>query len=250
MAKSPAVSDPASGPPSAAPALKVPQHVGIIMDGNGRWAQRQGLPRAKGHEAGTKNIRRISEKAHELGVKVLTLYAFSTENWSRPGWEVRALMRIFGETVRKERQTILDNNIQLHVIGRLEGIPAPLRDEILAVVQQSAENDGLKLNVAFNYGGRAEILDAVKRMLRDRVNPDEVTEELFGRYLYTAALPDPDLVIRTAGEMRLSNFLIWQAAYSEYYSTPVLWPDFDQAAFEDAIRSYSRRQRKFGGINV
>jgi undecaprenyl diphosphate synthase len=183
-------------------------------------------------------------------VKVLTLYAFSTENWSRPGWEVRALMRIFGETVRKERQTILDNNIQLHVIGRLEGIPAPLRDEILAVVQQSAENDGLKLNVAFNYGGRAEILDAVKRMLRDRVNPDEVTEELFGRYLYTAALPDPDLVIRTAGEMRLSNFLIWQAAYSEYYSTPVLWPDFDQAAFEDAIRSYSRRQRKFGGINV
>ncbi|HLY66427.1 MAG TPA: polyprenyl diphosphate synthase [Chloroflexota bacterium] len=222
--------------------------MGIIMDGNGRWAQQQGMPRAKGHEAGTRNIRRISEKAHELGVKVLTLYAFSTENWTRPGWEVRALMRIFGETVRKEKQTILENNIQLHVIGRLEGIPAALRSEILSVVEDSAGNDGLKLNVAFNYGGRAEILDAVKRMLRDSVDPDSVTEELFGRYLYTAELPDPDLVIRTAGEMRLSNFLIWQAAYSEYYSTPILWPDFDQKEFEEAIHSYAQRQRKFGGI--
>jgi undecaprenyl diphosphate synthase len=228
----------------------MPRHVGIIMDGNGRWAQQRGLPRAKGHEAGTRNIRRIAEKAHELGIDVLTLYAFSTENWTRPDWEVKALMRIFGETVRKEKRTILDNNIQLHVIGRLEGIPAPLRSEIMSVVHQSADNDGLKLNVAFNYGGRAEILDAVKRMLRDRVNPDDVTEELFGRYLYTAELPDPDLVIRTAGEMRLSNFLIWQAAYSEYYSTPVLWPDFDQPEFESAIDSYSQRQRKFGGIQV
>jgi len=220
------------------------------MDGNGRWAQRQGLPRAAGHEAGTRNIRRISEKAHELGIDVLTLYAFSTENWTRPDWEVKALMRIFGETVRKEKSTILENNIQLHVIGRMEGIPAPLRSEILSVVEQSAHNDGLKLNVAFNYGGRAEILDAVKRMLRDCVDPDDVTEDLFGRYLYTAELPDPDLVIRTAGEMRLSNFLIWQAAYSEYYATPVLWPDFDQREFEAAIHSYSQRQRKFGGINV
>ncbi len=226
----------------------VPRHVGIIMDGNGRWAQRQGLPRAAGHEAGTRNIRRISEKAHEMGIDVLTLYAFSTENWTRPDWEVKALMRIFGETVRKEKSTILENNIQLHVIGRLEGIPAPLRTEILKVVNESAHNDGLKLNVAFNYGGRAEILDAVKRMLRDRVNPDDVTEELFGRYLYTAELPDPDLVIRTAGEMRLSNFLIWQAAYSEYFSTPVLWPDFDQNEFEAAVHAYAQRQRKFGGI--
>jgi len=230
------------------PTMKIPCHVGIIMDGNGRWAQQRGLPRAKGHEAGTRNIRRISEKAHELGVKVLTLYAFSTENWSRPDWEVKALMRIFGETVRKEKKTILENNIQLHVIGRLEGIPGPLSSEIMSVVEQSAGNDGLKLNVAFNYGGRAEILDAVKRMLRDRIDPNKVDEELFGRYLYTAALPDPDLVIRTAGEMRLSNFLIWQAAYSEYYSTPILWPDFGPAEFEDAIQSYGQRQRKFGGI--
>jgi len=228
----------------------VPRHVGIIMDGNGRWAQQRGLPRAKGHEAGTRNIRRIAEKAHELGIDVLTLYAFSTENWTRPDWEVKALMRIFGETVRKEKKTILENNIQLHVIGRLEGIPGPLRSEIMSVVDESAHNDGLKLNVAFNYGGRAEILDAVKRMLRDRVDPDSVDEELFGRYLYTAELPDPDLVIRTAGEMRLSNFLIWQAAYSEYFSTPVLWPDFDQREFEAAIESYSQRQRKFGGIQV
>src|SRR5690348_4060268 len=213
----------------------VPRHVGIIMDGNGRWAQSRGLPRAAGHEAGTRNIRPISEKAHELGVDVLTLYAFSTENWARPDWEVKALMRIFGETVRKEKSTILENNIQLHVIGRLEGIPSPLRTEILSVVEESARNDGLKLNVAFNYGGRAEIVDAVKRMLRDRVDPEQVTEEVFGRYLYTAELPDPDLVIRTAGEMRLSNFLIWQAAYSEYYSTPVLWPDFGQTEFEEAI---------------
>jgi undecaprenyl diphosphate synthase len=228
----------------------IPRHVGIIMDGNGRWAQGRGLPRAAGHEAGTRNIRRISEKAHELGVGVLTLYAFSTENWTRPDWEVKALMRIFGETVRKEKSTILENNIQLHVIGRLEGIPGPLRSEIMSVVDESAPNDGLKLNVAFNYGGRAEILDAVKRMLRDHVDPELVTEDLFSRYLYTAELPDPDLVIRTAGEMRLSNFLIWQAAYSEYYSTSVLWPDFDQDEFETAIHSYAQRQRKFGGINA
>ena len=228
----------------------VPRHVGIIMDGNGRWAQSRGLPRAAGHEAGTRNIRPISEKAHELGVDVLTLYAFSTENWARPDWEVKALMRIFGETVRKEKSTILENNIQLHVIGRLEGIPGPLRSEILSVVDESAGNDGLKLNVAFNYGGRAEILDAVKRMLRDRVDPEQVTEEVFGRYLYTAELPDPDLVIRTAGEMRLSNFLIWQAAYSEYYSTPVLWPDFGQTEFAAALESYAQRQRKFGGIQA
>lgn len=228
----------------------VPRHVGIIMDGNGRWAQSRGLPRAAGHEAGTRNIRPISEKAHELGVDVLTLYAFSTENWARPDWEVKALMRIFGETVRKEKSTILENNIELHVIGRLEGIPGPLRSEILSVVDESAGNDGLKLNVAFNYGGRAEILDAVKRMLRDRVDPEQVTEEVFGRYLYTAELPDPDLVIRTAGEMRLSNFLIWQAAYSEYYSTPVLWPDFGQTEFAAALESYAQRQRKFGGIQA
>jgi len=218
------------------------------MDGNGRWAQRQGLPRAMGHESGTRNIRPIAEKAHELGVDVLTLYAFSTENWTRPEWEVKALMRIFGETVRNEKRTILENNIQLHVIGRLEGIPLSLQREIEDAVRESAPNDGLKLNVAFNYGGRAEILDAVQRMLRDRVDPECVTEELFGRYLYTAALPDPDLVIRTAGEMRLSNFLIWQAAYSEYYSTPILWPDFDKDQFELAIQNYSQRQRKFGGI--
>ena len=228
----------------------VPRHVGIIMDGNGRWAQGRGLPRAAGHEAGTRNIRRISEKAHELGIDVLTLYAFSTENWTRPDWEVKALMRIFGETVRKEKRTILENNIQLHVIGRLEGIPGPLRSEILAVVDESAGNDGLKLNVAFNYGGRAEILDAVQRMLRDSVDPELVTEDLFSRYLYTAELPDPDLVIRTAGEMRLSNFLIWQAAYSEYYSTSVLWPDFDQVEFASAIDAYAQRQRKFGGIQT
>lgn len=246
----PLADHPALSTQHPAPTPAVPRHVGIIMDGNGRWAQRQGLPRAAGHEAGTRNIRRISEKAHEMGIGVLTLYAFSTENWTRPDWEVKALMRIFGETVRKERQTILDNNIQLHVIGRLEGIPAPLRTEIMQVVKESAPNDGLKLNVAFNYGGRAEILDAVKRMLRDHVDPDVVDEELFGRYLYTAELPDPDLVIRTAGEMRLSNFLIWQAAYSEYYCTSVLWPDFDQHELEAAVEAFAQRQRKFGGINV
>ncbi|MGH2519510.1 MAG: polyprenyl diphosphate synthase [Chloroflexota bacterium] len=228
--------------------LHVPRHVGIIMDGNGRWAQARGLPRAMGHEAGTKNIRPISETAHALGVAVLTIYAFSTENWARPGWEVQALMRIFGETVRKERATILENNIQLHVMGQMGRVPHRLWREIQAVVEESAGNDGLKLNVAFNYGGRAEILDATKRMLRDQVDPNLVTEELFSRYLYTAELPDPDLVIRTAGEMRLSNFLIWQAAYSEYYSTPTYWPDFGKEDFEEAIRSYSQRNRKFGGL--
>jgi undecaprenyl diphosphate synthase len=218
------------------------------MDGNGRWAQQRGLPRAKGHEAGTKNIRPISEKAHEMGVKILTIYAFSTENWNRPNWEVGALMRIFGQTVKTEGKTILENNIQLHVLGKGEGVPPRLWKDIHGVVERSAGNTGLRLNVAFNYGGRAEILDAVKRMMRDGVHPDEVTEELFSRYLYTSELPDPDLVIRTAGEMRLSNFLIWQAAYSEYYSTPVLWPDFNKDEFERAIRSYSQRRRKFGGL--
>jgi len=228
--------------------LNIPRHVGIIMDGNGRWAQGRGLPRAKGHEAGTRNIRPIAEKAHEMGVDVLTLYAFSTENWNRPEWEVRALMRIFGETVRREKRTILENNIQLHVIGRLEGIPQTLQREIGDAIDESSHNDGLKLNVAFNYGGRAEILDAVKRMLRDRLDPECLTEDLFGRYLYTAELPDPDLVIRTAGEMRLSNFLIWQAAYCEYYATAVLWPDFGKEQFELAIEAFSQRQRKYGGI--
>ncbi len=226
----------------------VPYHVGIIMDGNGRWAQARGLPRLAGHRAGTENIRRVLGASVEFGIKILTIYAFSTENWNRPPAEVRGLMDILGRVIDRELQDLHKNGVQLRHIGRLDGISDRLRKRVLHAIELTKNNDTLILNVAFNYGGRAEILDAVRSLLREGVSPDRLTERLFVEHLYTASVPDPDLIIRTGGEMRLSNFMIWQAAYAEIYSTPTYWPDFDQAELRKALVEYANRERRFGRV--
>jgi len=226
----------------------VPQHVAIIMDGNGRWAQQRGLPRLAGHRAGTENVRRIAEACREHGVRILTLYAFSTENWKRPEDEVGGLMSLLSQVVERELDSLQRHGVRLRHLGTLQGLPAKLQEKIRYAVDATAENDKWYINIAINYGGRREIVDAVRRMIRDGMAPEDVTEETLSRYLYTAGLPDPDLVIRTAGEMRLSNFLIWQSAYSEYFSTPTYWPDFGPEEFYEALAAYARRTRKFGGL--
>ena len=226
--------------------VTIPQHVGIILDGNGRWAREHGLPRLEGHRAGTENIRRVLEACSEFGIKILTIYAFSTENWGRPQVEVRGLMRILEEVIDREVQNLHKNGVQLRHIGRLEGLSQRLQQAVRDALELTKENDRLILNVAFNYGGRSEILDAVRRLMGDGISPQELSEELFERYLYTAGLPPPDLIIRTGGEMRLSNFLIWQAAYAEYYSTPTYWPDFNKEELHKALLAYSQRERRFG----
>lgn len=225
---------------------KVPHHLAIIMDGNGRWARSRGLPRLAGHRAGTENIRRILESCVEHGIKILTLYAFSTENWGRPNAEVRGIMRILEQTIDRELPELHQNGVQLRHIGRLEGIAEGLRQKVHEAIELTRYNDRIILNVAFNYGGRAEIVDAVRRIVESEVDPDRLDEHLFGQYLYTAGLPDPDLIIRTAGELRISNFLIWQSAYSEYYATPTYWPDFNEEELHRALLEYSRRERRFG----
>jgi len=225
-----------------------PRHIAIIMDGNGRWARRRGLPRLAGHRAGTENIRRIVEACVEEGIEILTIYAFSTENWSRPVEEVRGLMGILGEVIERETESLHKNGVQVRHIGRLEELAADIQQKIRNSVERTKGNTRLILNVAFNYGGRAEIVDAARRAIAAGLSPEELTEERFGRFLYTAGCPDPDLIIRTAGEMRLSNFLTWQAAYSEYYSTPTLWPDFGKEELRQAIEDYGKRVRKFGGL--
>jgi len=226
----------------------LPQHVAIIMDGNGRWAQQRGLPRIAGHRAGTENIRRVIETFGRYGVKYLTLYAFSTENWSRPRDEIRGLFRLLGRVIDRETKDLHEKGVRLRHLGRLEGISQRLRDKVQRAIELTKDNTQMTLSICFNYGGRAEIVDAVRRMVADGVIPEAIDEGLIQRYLYTADLPDPDLIIRTGGEMRLSNFLIWQAAYSEYYSTPTFWPDFGEAEIEAALVAYSRRQRRFGRV--
>lgn len=227
---------------------RIPYHVGIIMDGNGRWAQARGLPRIAGHRAGTENIRRVLRAATELGIKVLTIYAFSTENWARPPAEVNALMRLLGEVIHRELDELHRNGVCIRHSGRLEGIAPDLQREIQRAVSLTCRNERIILNVAFNYGGRAEIVDAVRHLMRDGHPPEAVTEDLISRYLYTGGLPDVDLIIRTGGEYRLSNFLIWQAAYAEYYATPTFWPDFDEDELAKAILEYGRRERRFGKV--
>jgi undecaprenyl diphosphate synthase len=225
---------------------KVPHHLAIIMDGNGRWARSRGLPRLAGHRAGTDNIRRILEACVEHGVKVLTLYAFSTENWGRPNAEVRGLMRILEQTIDRELPELHREGVQLRHLGRLEGIAERLRRRVREALELTRHNDRIILNVAFNYGGRTEIVDAVRCIVESGVQPEQLDEPLFSQYLYTAGLPDPDLIIRTAGELRISNFLIWQGAYAEYYATPTYWPDFDEEELYRALLEYSRRDRRFG----
>jgi undecaprenyl diphosphate synthase len=218
------------------------------MDGNGRWANKRGLPRLAGHREGVENIRRVLEGAGEFGVKVLTIYAFSTENWGRPSDEVQGLIKIFEEVLGKEVPEMHKKGVKLRHLGRLEGISEGMQRAVRDSIELTKNNDRIMLNVAFNYGGRAEILDAIRQMIQDGIQPEQVNEELFNRYLYTNGLPDPDLIIRTAGEMRLSNFLIWQAAYAEYYSTETCWPDFDKQELYNALLTFSQRQRRFGKL--
>jgi undecaprenyl diphosphate synthase len=228
---------------------RVPNHVGIIMDGNGRWARSRGLPRLAGHKAGTENIRRVLRAAVDFGIKVLTVYAFSTENWGRPPEEVSGLMTILGQGIKRETRALNAEGVCIRHSGRLEGVNPKLAHQIQDAVSLTCHNQRITLNVAFNYGGRAEIVDAVRHIIRDGHAAEAVTEELISHYLYSSDLPDPDLIIRTAGEYRLSNFLIWQAAYTEYYATPTFWPDFDEAELAAALVEYSQRERRFGKVS-
>ena len=241
------VAHPVSKEPRLLELPQLPQHVAIIMDGNGRWAGERGLSRQAGHRAGTENIRRVIETLTRYQVPILTLYAFSTENWSRPKREVNALIRLIGRFIDRELKELNDNGVRLRHLGNLEPLSPDLRRHVEQAIELTKDNDRITVNIAFNYGGRTEIIEAVRRIVRDGVPPDRIDEDLFSSYLYTAGLPDADLIIRTAGEMRLSNFLLWQSAYAEYYSTPAYWPDFDTAEIERALIAFSRRERRFGG---
>jgi len=233
------------------PLLKIerlPQHVAIIMDGNGRWANERGLSRQAGHRAGTENIRRAIETLAQYEIPILTLYAFSTENWSRPKREVNALIRLIGHFIDRELHKLDENGVRLRHLGKLDPLSPQLQRRVRDAEEQTKDNTRITVNVAFNYGGRQEIIDAVRRIIEDGVAADQVTEELLSSYMYTDGLPDPDLTIRTAGEVRLSNFLLWQSAYAEFYATPVYWPDFGREEIERALVAYSQRQRRFGGV--
>jgi undecaprenyl diphosphate synthase len=226
----------------------VPQHIAIIMDGNGRWAQRQSLPRTAGHRAGVEHIRSIVQECQKQGVRYLTLYAFSTENWSRPGPEVNLLMLLLSEFIDRETQNLHDEGVQIRHLGSVKELSPKLQQKIRYAVELTHANDVLTLAVALNYGGRADIVQAVQHIMAQGFAPQDVTEELIGQHLYTCGMPDPDLIIRTAGEFRLSNFLIWQAAYTEYYSSSVFWPDFGPQELQKAITEYGRRERRFGSL--
>ncbi|MCX6023347.1 MAG: polyprenyl diphosphate synthase [Chloroflexi bacterium] len=224
----------------------IPQHVAIIMDGNGRWATRRGLPRLAGHRAGAQNLHGVIEAFLEAGVKYLTVYAFSTENWLRPVEEVAGLFGILQEIIHKEARALHKAGVQVRHIGREDALSSNLLNNIRWAEQLTRDNRQMVLNFAFNYGGRAELVDAVRRIVQEGVAPEDIDESVLRQYLYTGDQPDPDLIIRTGGEMRLSNFLIFQAAYAEYYSTPVFWPDFGAEEIRKALQDYSHRQRRFG----
>ena len=218
------------------------------MDGNGRWAKARGLPRLAGHRAGTENLRRILRACVRHGIKILTIYAFSTENWGRPAEEVRGLMTILEQVIERELKELHQEGVQIRHIGRAQGISPRLLKKIQQAVELTKNNDTIILNVAFNYGGRQEIIDAVRRIVRSGIEPDQIDDALFNEHLYTAGQPDPDLIIRTSGEMRVSNFLIWQGAYAELYVTPTYWPDFDDDELQKALEHYASRERRFGLI--
>lgn len=220
------------------------------MDGNGRWAAKRGLPRVAGHEHGTDNIRRITRAATEIGIKYLTLWAFSTENWKRPAAEIEGIMRVLGHAIEHETDELDRNGAQLRHIGSLDGLSDELRASVLDAIELTKHNTRLVLTLAFNYGGRQELIDAVRSIVATGVSPDEVTEELIARHLYASDLPDPDLIVRTSGEVRMSNFLIWQAAYAELYFSPVLWPDFGPDDLRAAVSDFARRERRFGHVSA
>jgi undecaprenyl diphosphate synthase len=226
-----------------------PRHVAIIMDGNARWAQERGLSKQAGYRAGTENLRPLLQVFAERGVKYVTLFAFSTENWKRPKREINPLLRLIGRVIDRELRALHENGVRLVHIGSLAPLSDDLRQRVERAIELTKDNDTLTVCVAFNYGSRAEIVEAARQAISDGIAADELTEEMFESYLNTAGLPDPDLVIRTAGEMRLSNFLLWQAAYAEFYATPVYWPDFDEAEIDRALVAYSQRIRRFGGSN-
>jgi len=225
-----------------------PRHVALIMDGNGRWAEQRELPRMEGHRAGVENVRNVIKCLDKRGIEFTTLYAFSTENWNRPEDEVSGLLHLLEEVIDEESLELHKNGVRIRHVGRLEGLPPGLQESINRAVKLTEDNNGMTLGLAFNYGGRLEILDAIHRLITDGVPCQDIDEELFDNYLYTAGFPEVDLVIRTGGEFRTSNFLIWQAAYSEYYFTPVLWPDFGEEELDKALMAYSQRQRRFGGL--
>ena len=227
---------------------RLPRHIAVIMDGNGRWAAQRHLPRVEGHRAGIDSVRDVVESSARLGIQVLTLYAFSVENWKRPVTEVTTLMSLLKRYLRLELNTLLRNNIRFKVIGRFDELAPDVQTELRAAEDNTAKNTGMQFNIALNYGGRAEIVEAAKRMLREGIAADALDEERFGGFLYTAGQPDPDLLIRTSGEMRVSNFLLWQIAYAEIWVTDTLWPDFRKRHLLEAILDYQKRDRRYGGI--
>lgn len=231
----------------------VPKHVAIIMDGNGRWAKMRGQPRCSGHKAGVETVKTIVKASARINIKILTLFTFSVENWKRPKAEVSAIMKLLYEKTKSELDELLKNNVRLTAMGHIEGLPVSRRNALMHAIKMTSKNDGLVLNLALNYGGRTEILDAVRKIARDvkcgRVNPATIDEAMFASYLYTNGNPDPDLLIRTSGEKRLSNFLLWQTSYTELYVTDTLWPDFTEEDFYKAILEYQTRERRFGELS-
>lgn len=229
--------------------LKIPAHVAIIMDGNGRWAEARGLNRIQGHQAGTDNLRRIIRECSRIGIQYLTVYAFSTENWGRPKDEIDGLMNLLASVIDNELEELSAEGVQIRHIGRLEAMPTALQQKVMHSIYVTQNNHKVILNIAWNYGGRDEIVHAIQKMISAGVKPEEVTETLISEYLYTSSVPDPDLIIRTSGEYRTSNFLLWQSAYSEWYFTPTLWPDFDESELNKALVAYSQRERRFGKLS-
>ncbi len=232
---------------------RLPQHIAVIMDGNGRWARKRHLPRIAGHRAGIRAVRQVVESCARLGVPCLTLYAFSVENWKRPRTEVKLLMQLLREYLKKEIAELNRNNIQFGAIGRIGSLPKPVQHDLSNTIEETRSNTGLRLTLALNYGGRAELIDAVRSLVSQlkgngSLDLDSITEQTFSQHLYTHDLPDPDLLIRTSGEMRLSNFLLWQVAYSEIWVTDILWPDFTERELFQAIIDFQRRERRYGGL--
>ena len=228
---------------------RLPQHIAIIMDGNGRWAAQRHLPRVEGHRAGIDAVRDTVETAARLGIKVLTLYAFSIENWKRPATEISTLMMLLKRYLRSELKTLLTNDIRFRVIGRMDDLADDIQDELRAAMDRTAKDSGMLFNIALNYGGRAEIVDAARRAIESGIRAEDLDEQRFASFLYTAGQPDPDLLIRTSGEMRVSNYLLWQIAYAEIYVTETLWPDFRRRHLLEAVLAYQKRERRYGGIS-
>ena len=237
-------------PITPSPTTRIPRHIAIIMDGNGRWAKQQGLSRHAGHRAGVENIRPIIRAAADMGVAYLSLYAFSTENWRRPSLEVQGLMTLLGEFLDREIDNLAQEGVQVRHLGSFEGIAPHLVDKIKQAVARTRHCTKITLCVAFNYGGRQDIVEAVKHIVAAQVPPEQITDTLISEYLSSRGVPDPDFIIRTSGEWRLSNFLIWEAAYSEYWTTPTYWPDFTPSLLQQAIDDYGKRDRRYGGLST